>query len=128
MSLPPVLFLEPLTCCHNFTCFGDAHTFCSPSSKMSHPGGNIKDGFTSHHSFIMDEAGFRISLFTIKGYHVTSLAQVHSCATWVSMIKSINCKIDTIRILIRGSIHTHSDFNFHPQLQGIPPWPGSWTG
>ena len=52
----------------------------------------------------MGEAGPRISLLTIEGQHMTSHAQVHAGATWISMIKSINCKINTVRILL-GAVY-----------------------
>ena len=67
----------------------------------------------------MEEAGPRISLFTVEGQHMASHTQVHADATWIGMVKSVNCKINTVRILLRGEVHACTSFNFHPQLQGI---------
>ena len=67
----------------------------------------------------MGEAGPRVSLLAIEGQHMTSLAQVHAGATWIGTVKSINCKIDTVRILLWVGVHAHMSFNFHPHLQGI---------
>ena len=67
----------------------------------------------------MREAGPRVSLLAVEGQHMASHAQVHTGATWIGVVESVNHEIDTIRILLGGSLHAGTSFNFHPHLQGI---------
>ena len=119
MSSPPVLLLQPLTSCQNFSSLRDANASHPPSRKVSHPSGNIDDCFTGNDSLIMEEAGPRISLLTVEGQHMTSHAQVHASTTWIGAVKSVNCKINTVRLFLGSVVRARASFNFHPQLQGI---------
>ena len=71
MSSPQAFFLYPLTSRQDLTHLGDAYAFHSPSSKVSHPGGDISYCLTGSYGLIEQKTGPRVSFFPLKGQHVT---------------------------------------------------------
>ena len=71
------------------------------------------------HSQLIEEACPRVSLLSVEGQHMAGHVQVQAGTTWISMVESINGKINTIRVFLGGGVHTHTSFDFHPHLQGI---------
>ena len=70
-SSPQTFLLYPLTSCQDLTRFGDAYAFNPPCSKVSHPGGDISYCLTGGYGLVEQKTGLRVSLFPIKGQHVT---------------------------------------------------------
>ena len=70
-SSPQILLLDPLTSCQDLTGLRDAYAFHSPPSKVSHPGGDVSYRLTGGYGLADQKTCPRVSLFPIKGQHVS---------------------------------------------------------
>ena len=73
-------------------------------------GRNISDCFTGYDTLIVEEACPRVDLLSIKGQHMASHIQVHASTTGVGAIDSVNGKISTVGVFIRGGVHAAKIF------------------
>ena len=81
---------------------------------MPHPdrdGGNSLAGLNT---LFMEEAGLGAVIFPVESHHVAGHIQVHASAAWVCTIDGLDNKIDIIGVVLRGTIHTRTNSNFHP--------------
>ena len=73
-SSPQIFLLYSLTSGQDLASLRDAYAPHSPPSKVSHPGGNVHDCFTSCDGLAEQKACSGVCLLSIKGQHVASHA------------------------------------------------------
>ena len=73
-SSPQIFLLYSLTSHQDLTSLGDDYAPHSSPSKVSHPGGNVHDCFTSCDGLAKKKTCSRVCLLSIKGQHVASHA------------------------------------------------------
>ena len=47
---------------------------------------------------------------------MASHIQVHASTTGIGVIDSVNCKINTVGIILGGGVHARASLDFHPHL------------
>ena len=66
VSSPKIFLLYSLTSHQDLTSLRDAYAPHSPPSKVSHPGGNVRDCFTGCNGLAEKKANSRVCLLSIK--------------------------------------------------------------
>ena len=72
------------------------------------------------HPLLQSETGVGRAFLPIEGHDVALIRQVYSRTAGLSLVESVNYKVNAVGVVLRRGVIPRTDFYSDPHLQSIP--------